>query len=121
MGTFIKGVRNLQKDFEKQGKKKRKGFERGLKKAGLFLQTASQEIVPVEFSVLKNSAQTRAIGTGSKFNVLVSYGTDYAIYVHEDLEAKHKSGKVAKFLEKPARENQDEMVAIVVVEIKKTR
>ena len=34
----------------------------------------------------------------------VVYDTDYAIYVHEDLNARHKKGKNAKFLERPARD-----------------
>lgn len=37
--------------------------------------------------------------------VVVGYkGVDYAIYVHEDLEARHSPGQQAKFLEQPARE-----------------
>lgn len=32
----------------------------------------------------------------------VSYSTKYALFVHEDLEAKHKTGQ-AKYLEAPAR------------------
>lgn len=35
-------------------------------------------------------------------NVSVGYETDYAIYVHENLQAAHKVGQ-AKFLEEPAR------------------
>ena len=37
-------------------------------------------------------------------NVVVGYaGVNYAIYVHENLEAAHSPGKQAKFLESPAR------------------
>lgn len=36
-------------------------------------------------------------------SVIVGYTQNYAIYVHENLEAKHKVGQ-AKFLEQPARE-----------------
>ena len=37
--------------------------------------------------------------------VVVGYaGTNYAIFVHEDMQARHKEGKQAKFLEAPARQ-----------------
>ena len=48
---------------------------------------------------LLNSKHRQLSGTKS---VLVGYGNDavdYAIYVHEDLEAKHAAGTQAKFLE----------------------
>jgi len=90
------------------------GVERGLKRAGLFLQRESQKIVPVDTSNLKNGAFTRKTG-GSGFNadVVVGYVADYAVFVHEDLQAKHKLGKQAKYLEQPARENRNEMIRIV--------
>jgi len=39
-------------------------------------------------------------------SVVVGYGTNYAIYVHENLKARHVVGE-AKFLERPARELSD--------------
>lgn len=35
------------------------------------------------------------------FSVIVGYTQNYAIYVHEDLNATHASGKQAKYLEEP--------------------
>jgi len=76
------------------------GVERGLKRAGLFLQRESQKIVPVDTGTLKNGAFTRNIGgSGFDANVVVGYVADYAVYVHEDLQARHKPGKQAKYLE----------------------
>lgn len=37
-------------------------------------------------------------------NVSVGYTAQYAIYVHENLEADHKEGTQAKFLEQPYKE-----------------
>src|SRR5207247_1020288 len=51
--------------------------------------------------------------TDSDAKVAVGYSTGYAIYVHEDLEATHKPGKQAKYLEAPAREMKDELAGIV--------
>jgi|ERR1044072_2018688 hypothetical protein len=36
-------------------------------------------------------------------SAVVGYGTDYAVYVHEDLAMNHPNGGQAKFLEEPAR------------------
>jgi hypothetical protein len=50
---------------------------------------------------------------GDAPRVVVSYDMDYAVYVHEDLEAHHLVGQ-AKFLEEPARQKADEIAAVVV-------
>jgi len=42
-------------------------------------------------------------------DVVVGYTQDYAVYVHERTELKHKPGKQAKFLESPARNLSKEM------------
>lgn len=60
--------------------------DRGLKKAGVFLQRESQKIVPVQLGNLKNSAFTRSVEPG---HVVVGYTANYAVYVHENLEAAH--------------------------------
>jgi hypothetical protein len=39
---------------------------------------------------------------------VVGYGMDYAIYVHENLEAQHPNGGQAKFLEQPATQLADD-------------
>lgn len=44
---------------------------------------------------------------------IVGYSQRYAIIVHEDLTARHKEGKTAKYLEGPARRLQGELAAII--------
>ena len=89
-------------------------FERNLKRAGLFLQRKSMQVVPIDKDILRPSANTRKIsGKDWTTDVVVSYHTDYAVYVHEDLNARHKSGKQAKYLEGPARQNKGEIFTIV--------
>lgn len=96
------------------------GAQRGLKKAGLFLQRESQLIVPVDKNNLKPGAFTRNIGgSGFDTDVIVGYVADYAVYVHEDLQAKHKPGKQAKFLEEPARTKRGEIIKIIKEEARK--
>jgi hypothetical protein len=42
----------------------------------------------------------------------IGYTADYAIYVHENLQARHPIGQ-AKFLEQPMREHKKEIMRIV--------
>lgn len=96
-----------------------RGMERGLKKAALFLQAESQKIVPVDTGNLKNSAYTRTEGSGFETTAEVGYTADYAIYVHEDLEARHKPGKYAMYLLTPALAFREKMIDIITKEAKK--
>ena len=92
-----------------------------MKQAGLFIQRESQKIVPIDTANLKGTADTRNVGgVGPKTDIVVHYGAgaDYAVYVHEDMDARHKPGKRAKFLESVCREKKKEIFAIVANEIK---
>lgn len=108
-----------------------------LKRAGLFLQRASQKLVPVDKGVLRASAFTRNVGgTGWKTDIVVGYTAAYAVFVHENLIAAHgrafnvkhaaqiadkrnKSfrsrgeNQKAKFLETPMRLLRKEMLIII--------
>lgn len=61
---------------------------------------ASQEQCPVEYGRLRASFFMAQTGTTEKPKVLLGYGTDYAVYVHERMGLRHPVGK-AKFLEDP--------------------
>lgn len=87
-----------------------------LKKAGLYLQRQSQKVTPVLSGDLKGSANTRNIGgKGFQTDIVVSYGStvNYAIYVHEMIDNKHKKGKIAKYLEHTARIEKSNIFKIV--------
>ncbi len=111
----ITGMRRVIQKLKKAHKNAGGRFENGLKLAGLFVQRKSQEIVPVLTGNLKGGAFTRNIG-GKDFDtdVIVGYVADYAVYVHEDLNAKHQPGKRAKFLEAAVREHKPEIFNIIV-------
>ena len=51
----------------------------------------------------KLKARAEKLGQPQK-TVVVGYTANYALKVHEDLEARHAEGKQAKYLEQPARE-----------------
>lgn len=94
MGAFLRisGVSNLLKNLQTSANVVNKNIEKGLIKAGVFLQRKSMEIVPVQFGFLKASAYSRLTVSHSNTNtgvVSVGYTAAYAVYVHENLEAAH--------------------------------
>ena len=55
-------------------------------------------------------------GEGFDTDIIVGYEAEYAIYVHEGLEARHKSGKQAKYLEAPSRQFRPEILKVIADE-----
>ncbi len=106
----LNGVKSLKTILRKKQKKYEKGVERGLKRAGLFLQRESQKIVPVDLGNLRATAFTRQKGTGVKTVVIVGYTARYAVIVHEDLEAAHGEAYNRKYAKQiaagPGREKK---------------
>ncbi len=110
----ITGVNKVLKNMRKATKGYAARAERGLKLAGTFVQGQSQKIVPVDTANLKGGAFTRNIGgKGFKADVIVGYVADYAVYVHENLDARHKKGKQAKYLESVVRKDRSEIFRII--------
>lgn len=110
----VQGVRAIKEYLgSRHQKATAKGLRVGLLKAGLFLQRESQKLVPIDTGALKASANTRIEGEGLDSSVVVSYGTEYAIYVHENLEAHHPVGQ-AKYLSTPLTEKREALQKIVI-------
>lgn len=110
--AIVTGVNEIVRNFGRADGLISKGVERGLVKAGLKLQRASQLLVPVDTGGLKGSAFTRKEGEGFRAEVSVGYTASYAVFVHENLEANHPIGQ-AKFLEQPARDMRQELLETV--------
>ena len=51
-------------------------------------------------------------------SAVVGYQASYAIYVHENLTAKHAKGKTSKFLETPARQLMGRASGLVAASVK---
>jgi hypothetical protein len=83
----------------------------GLVDAGEFLLTESRVVVPLDEATLERSGA--AIPHRPNDKVWVTYDTPYAVRQHEELDWKHAPGRTAKYLEGPANEHQDTMLAIV--------
>ncbi len=116
MASMIKitGLNTILRNFKKADSKLGDGLEKRLKDAGLFIQRESQKIVPVDTSNLKGGAETRSIGgKGFKAHIVVLYKAVYSVFVHENMGARHKTGKRAKFLEAVVREKKNEIFKII--------
>ena len=53
------------------------------------------------------------------FMVEVGFSAFYALYVHEDMQAKHPNGGEAKYLQKAVSENRETILKLVKEEISK--
>lgn len=108
----IKGMQKVIANLKRHGIKLGRKFEAGLKSGGLLLQREAQKITPVDKNNLRPGARTRKLsGSGFTADIVVEYLAEYAVYVHEDLEARHAAGTSAKYLEKPARQKRKEIFA----------
>ena len=76
------------------------------------LQQKAQDLTPVRTGALRASAFTEADRQGRKPSITVGFEEEYALFVHENLEAHHNNGQ-AKFLEQPLKENADKYVEYV--------
>jgi len=95
--TKVTGVRGVLSELDKATKSIQRRAERGVKKAGVFLQRKSLLLVPVDTGVLRASSFVRKQGSGLSTVVFVGYTTAYAVYVHEDLDKAHGAEFNAKY------------------------
>ena len=68
------------------------------------IERDSNDKVPKDTRALERSSDVKVEQSRKTVRtVAITYDEDYAIQVHEDLQAKHNPGEEAKFLEKPAK------------------
>lgn len=116
----VTGVKNVVRNMDGATKRVGVGLHQGLVATGLFIQRESQILCPIEFGLLRNSAFTRATGEGAFTEVEVGYTAGYAVYVHENLDARHAPGTSAKFLEIPVKQYRPEMLKLIKAEVRFT-
>jgi len=87
-------------------------FEQNKRKAldavGLEISGRAKEITPVEFGRLKSSITWEPRDT----SVDIGTNVEYAVYVHENLDAYHRVGE-AKFLTKAIQRHEDRIRALI--------
>ena len=141
VGVVVCGTAQAQRDLDRRRRQFGRNWERGMLRGGAFLLDQANRIVPVDQGPLRASGFVRHSGKGLRVIVRVGYTADYAMMVHEDLDAAHGeafnrkyaheitigakqpwnnktfhtrgAGQSAKFLEIPARRDRGRIVQIV--------
>lgn len=107
-GGNDKFKRNLTKASEKMIQ----GMIKGLRLGAAMVKRESQMRTPVDEGNLKGGHYTAVQVNGSFAVAEIGTVADYAIYVHEDLEAYHPVGE-AKFLENAMQAKKDEVINLI--------
>lgn len=101
----MKGLNDVLHAIDGYSAKRKAATERKLTRIGLKVKRGAMQRTPVDTSNLRNSADTAV----EKNKVFVFYTANYAVHVHEDLEARHETGE-AKFLQKAVDASRDFIV-----------
>lgn len=93
------GLDGIRKRAEREKFNIERGLDAGLRKAGLLLQRASQQLVPIDLGILRASAYTRRLGVGTGANtvIAVGYTASYAGMVHEEVDLAHGTEYNSKY------------------------
>lgn len=97
------GVNMVIAKMEKTIKAAQQGSDTAVTNLAQLVFARSQFYVPKDTTMLTKSGKVTVFSAGNKAVATITYGggiVDYAVYVHEDLEAKHQSPTSAKFLER---------------------
>lgn len=111
-GVKLEGFVELTNKLNKSVSQISDTVQSALLDCGNDLQQKAVDITPIDTGALRASAFTEADRQGKNPSVIVGFEEEYAIYVHENLEAHHDIGQ-AKFLEQPLKENSDKYVKYV--------
>lgn len=103
-------------DSSSSGTKKQFRSERGKKKVPketvTRLMNDRQKIISEHQAALRLAAKKKVI-------VEIGYTAYYAVFVHEDIDARHTKGQRAKYLQQAIQENSRRIYRIVAQEAKK--
>jgi hypothetical protein len=105
----VTGAKEAAADLMSLARRSPRALERALYKFENQELTESKKLVPVEHGTLKDSGVAdHPEWQGNTLTGEIGYGgaaSEYALHVHEDLEAFHDDGQ-AKYLEQPLNESE---------------
>ena len=106
-GTIcIEGAQGIIKAFRVLSRRYRAAFGSALYMQAQVIMAQSKRLVPVDTGRLRATGYVGPPESRGLFKMVVQlgYGTEYALPVHENEDARHTPGLTAKFLEKPAND-----------------
>lgn len=118
MSVILKGLKDIQRTIKAIADAFPDKAAAALYQEAQIEMTESKRRCPVKTGALRASGRVAEPerGPGNSLSVTLSYGTEYAIFVHENLEAFHPVGQ-AKFLESVINESRPFMAARVAKRI----
>ncbi len=92
MVNKVAGHKKLERELKKVARRAPWALAGALFEEASLIFVESQEEVPVDSGRLRGSGLVMLHGWGDRFDVWISYGTDYAVEIHErtELDAKRK-------------------------------
>jgi hypothetical protein len=95
MGIEVTGQKEVMKYFDDLLKRSERNIEKSLKKSSQTILEDSRQLAPKDTGNMIRESDTKR-ESSKEFHV--RYNTDYSLYVHEDMDARHDTGQ-AKFLQ----------------------
>jgi len=119
MSIELTGEKVLVKNLREMEKKYPEATLNASYQEAINIMLVSQFEVPVDLEVLiaTGFVTLPSVGAGGG-DVEFGYGTDYAVFVHEDLDATHIVGK-AKYLEDPVKRSSSGYISRMAKDIEK--
>ena len=129
MSVRVRGIKKIQKNAKKFIKANHLKLSGGVFEAGESIRRTALPITPREFGDLRYSSFTvsatniagnlaqasakgalRSLAERGIVMAVTGYDTYYAVFVHEDMEARHKAPTSAKYLQKAAEQEKPRIV-----------
>lgn len=112
---MTRGLKTVLANLNKEVRKIQGDTLIGVRKAALFIEGESNEIVPQRLGPLINSSFSDAERQGNRSVGRVGYTVKYAPFVHEMPTSFNftKPGTGPKFLQKPIAQNHDMILNII--------
>ena len=113
----LEGSDQVIKNLNKEILRIKKRTIKGVMKAGTLIKNTAVTLTPLDTGNLRGSAYVAPLLYRNRPSVEVGFKTEYALYVHENLESHHPVGQ-AKFLETSIVREQKNALNIIAQEAK---
>ncbi len=113
MAVKLRGAEQIIKNLNKEIRKIKGKTRGGISAALTHIQGQAMALTPIdESNLIKSYYKTTIVTVGKQLVGEVGNFAEYAVFVHEDLEARHTVGQ-AKYLEDAIANNRDAILSII--------
>jgi hypothetical protein len=116
MSKVVKGVHELIQNLDKLIKNHDKAVHEGMIEGAEIILEQSNKLAPKDTGLMVRESEVVENGK----DVEIRYNTDYSLYVHEDMAARHTNGQ-AKFLEQAGIDKQREVLKVIADKVKRVK